>query len=304
MDVSTDWSVGAAYTQYDAWFEKGFNDFMGPDLSRLFMEQSLGDNQGDRVDLNWLGAAPQLREWKDEKRPVGFNNFNHTVIAGDFESTVEIDKNAFADGKWRQYEARILEMGSNAHRHRWKLVSDLITTNGLCYDGQAFFSTTHSEGASGVQSNIVTGTGTSIAQIQTDYFKASAAMRGMKDDHGEFWGDIKPDFVLAPPQLEEQFAKLKESTLVSGGDSNVLRGRIDYEIDPRLTDANDWYAFHTTRPMKPFFWLEREEPHPVNLIDPEASSERFFRGRLFYSVEARRKASYGLWQYAVKVSNA
>ena len=91
MDVSSDRSIAAAYTLYDSWFYESYNDYPGPDLSRLFMEQELGDNQGDRVDLNWLGAAPQLRSWEDEKRPVGFNNHNHLVIAGDFEATVEID---------------------------------------------------------------------------------------------------------------------------------------------------------------------------------------------------------------------
>ena len=303
MDVSSDWSIAAAFTEYDVAFWDSYNSFMGLDLSRLFMDQALGDNQGDRIDTNWLGAAPQMREWEDEKRPKAFNNHNHMVIAKDFEATVEIDRNAFKDGKWRQYEARIREMADNARRHRWKLVSELITDNGECYDGQAFFSATHSEGASGVQSNLVTGTGTSYDQISADYFSVRGRMRKLKDDQGEFWGDITPDFVLAPPELEEKFAKLRDATLVSGGDSNVLKGRFDYEIDPRLSDTNDWYAFHTTRPTRPFIWLEREEPHPVNLIDPQASVEAFMRKRLFYSVEARRRAAYGLWQYAMKVTN-
>src|SRR5690349_16556787 len=174
MDVGTDWSVAAVFTQYDTWFDSAYNSFMGLDYSRLFMDHELGNNEGDRIDLNWLGAAPQMREWIDEKRPRAFNKHNHVVIAADFEATLEVDRNAISDGKWRQYERGIREMGNNARRHPWKLITQLILDNGVCYDGQAFFSATHSEGNSGVQSNLVTGTGTSYDQISNDYF----AVRG------------------------------------------------------------------------------------------------------------------------------
>jgi len=286
------------------WFREAYNTYTGPDYGRLSMPFSLGDNQGDRIELNWLGAAPQLQEHKGEKRPKGLNASNLSLVVRDFEATIKIHKNALKDGKWNLYEPRIREMAQNARRQPWKMLRDLIVNNKFAYDGQNFFDVDHSEGKSGPQSNVIVGSGTSVAQIQSDMFKGRARMQKLVDDQGEYWGIPGADFYVIPPDMEEAFAKLRAQVLQGNGETNVMQGSFDYEVEPGLSDTNDYYGFYTKGSMKPFIFLEREAPHPVNLIDPEASEAAFMKKELYYSVEARREAGYGMWQYAQKFTNA
>src|SRR3989442_799519 len=75
-------------------------------------------------------------------------------------------------------------------------VSDLIVTGQTKtgYDSKNFFAANHSEGSSGTQSNLLTGTGTSQAQIEADYYSAKSALMGFKDDQGVALGphDFRP----------------------------------------------------------------------------------------------------------------
>lgn len=62
-----------------------------------------------------------------------------------------------------------------------RLLAEVIEGNGLCYDGQNFFDTDHSEGASGTQSNYQA----SSYALALDKTKlVVTAMRGFKDDTG------------------------------------------------------------------------------------------------------------------------
>ena len=67
---------------------------------------------------------------------------------------------------------------------------------------------------------------------------------------------------------------------------------------PSLTDANDWYGFCASKAIKPFVYQNRKDPVPV-LDDTEAKRNR----KLYYGVEMRGNAGYGLPQLAVKVVN-
>jgi phage major head subunit gpT-like protein len=305
-DLATGWS-----TRFDTLFRDQFNQsvaVMEAQMSPLIMPMELGDFQGNKVTLDWLGASPQMRKWVDEKRAIGLSRYAIDVVVERFEATVELDLDALRDGRGNIYEPRIREIAQNGSRLEYNLVSDLIKNGetGLAYDGQNFFDTDHSEGDSGSQSNELTGTGTTVAQLKTDYYAAKSALMGFKDDKGVPLHpyDFRP-VVWIPNQkaLIEGFDELRNATLTKGGDSNVLRDRFDLVIDPRLTDANDWYMARPDTVMKPFFRVRREPVHYVDNFGtghPDVWSRRIGQA----GAEGRMAMAYGMWQCIVLTKNA
>jgi phage major head subunit gpT-like protein len=230
-------------------------------LNPIVQDMTLGNNAGNKIELSWLGAAPQVREWVDEKRPQGINKFDWAVYVKRFEASIEVDIDAIKDGIGNQYDSRIQEMAQNASRHRYNLISELIKEgeSAKCYDNQYFFDTDHD----GSQSNLLSGTGTTAEKIKADFFAAKSAITGFKDDKGVPMQpvDFKP-IIWIPnnPVLIQTFAELNGAITI-GATSNILNGAFEIVVDPALTDTNDWYMFSTYGATKPFIYVNREPMH-------------------------------------------
>lgn len=300
----------AISTRYEVLFNQAYNTSVAVDaavLSGIAFDARLEDHQGKTINLNWLGAAPQMRKWLDEKRAQGLNKFNYDVTVERYEASIEIDMDAFYDARFAIYDSRIKEMGQNASRLVYNMVSDLIKNGSAatCYDGQFFFDTDHSEGDSGVQSNLLTGTGTSAAQITTDFYTALTAINGFKDDKGV---PLQPSqfrpIVWIPNNatVVQRFKELQKAEMISTTD-NILVNSFDLVIDPRLTDTNDWYMFRSDGILKPFIVVKREDPSYKDNFSSRAD-DVFMRRIGVASVEARCVAAYGMWQQAAKITNA
>lgn len=307
--------IGAAVsTLFEAWFLESYNASVAvteQQLGPLVQVIDIGDNEGDRVQVDWLGGVPSLRQWVDEKRAQVLSRYNWTVQVKDWEATVRVRLNALRDAKFNLYEPRIRGMAINAARHWYDLMSALIATGAVtvCYDGQYFFDTDHSEGASGTQSNKLTGSGTSVAQVRSDYFAAKAALMQFRDDKGyPVWtGEFRP-LIWAPASgpLMDAFETLRaeETLALSNGSqsNNVIRGKFDILYDPRLTDLNDWVMFNPHTPLKPFVALRREPLHYVDNFgtdNPEIWNSRIGEA----GVEGRDNLDYAMWQAGVLTTN-
>jgi phage major head subunit gpT-like protein len=303
-DRVTPWS-----TVFETLFLQEYNQTIAVEqarLSALIMEIPLGDQMGNKVQLDWLGAAPQMREWVDEKRAIGLGNYAWSVVVKRYEASFDVDLDALRDARFNPYEARLREMSSNAARLRYTLLSDLIVGGAAtaCYDGQFFFDTDHSEGDSGVQSNKLVGTGTSQASVESDFYSAKSALMGFRDDKNAPLApnDFRP-LVWIPnnPTLEQRFRTLQGAATIAQT-SNVLAGAFDLVVDPRLTDANDWFMFRSDGVMRPFIVVNREEASYADNFASQ-SEDVFKRRKGMASVEARLAATYGMWQRAVMVAN-
>ncbi|HPW22173.1 MAG TPA: Mu-like prophage major head subunit gpT family protein [Vicinamibacterales bacterium] len=312
MFVTAD-EAQAVSTQYEAWFLDTYNAAVAVPASaygNLILPLTLENFQGNRISLNWLGAAPQLREWVDEKRPVGISENDWEIVVARWEASIEVDLDALNDGQWRRYEPRIREMTANASRHRYNLISDLIKNgeSARCYDGQDFFDTDHVEGSSGTQSNKLTGTGTTLDKVVDDFFSAKAALMTFKDDKGQpFWaGDFRP-LIWAPATatMMQRFDTLRGVVPVAPGTTDIPRLDFDVVYDPRLTDANDWHMANPASQLKPFISVNREEMHyEDNFSAGSAASPDVFNRRVgIASVVGRDNMTYGMWQTMVKVKN-
>ena len=256
-------------------------------------------SESDEETYPWLGAVPNMREFTDERMPLGVLEHSYSIRNRTWESSIAVERAAIEDDKYGQIKLRVTSLAREARRHVDELVFTLLKNafSTACYDGQYFFDTDHSEGESGTQSNKGTSELDAVA-IQV----AITAMMKFKDDRGKFLG-IVPDLLVVPPDLQWTAMELLESTYwpeegqtTEKMASNVLKGKLDLLVSPYLTDTNDWFVLSTKGVIKPVILQSRT---PVEFAALEADSESgFMRDQYIYGVRARYNAGYGLWQTA------
>ena len=241
----------------------------------------------------WLGQAPSMREFGAERIPKGLSEYSYTITNKKYENSIRIDREALEDEQYGQLRVRVEELADKAARHPEKLVFELLSdgfTN-LAYDGQFYFDTDHSEGASGTQSN----KGTS-AFSSTTYQTARTAIAGYKDDAGELLG-LAGDLLVVPPGLEGTARNLLNADFVSDGTttvSNIWKSSSDMIVAPFLKDTNDWFLLVTNGVMKPIIFQDRT---PVEFTRLEQDSETgFMKDAWLYGTRRRCNVGYGDWR--------
>ncbi len=262
----------------------------------------------------WLGQAPSVREWKDERIPKGLAEQKYTIINKLWEASIGVDRTAIEDDQYGQIKLRIQELAEKVIRHRNRLIFNLLRDGGadgagLCYDGQYFFDSDHSDEGSASQSNSGTAGGAigTVALTSATLWAAIAAMQAFTDAQGEIL-DIQPDTLVVPPKLEQTAREILESdygysaTSLGGATTmakNTLKGRLSLIVTPHCATTartSSWFVLDTSGVVKPTILQERV---PVSFDALEGNSENgFMRDQYFYGIRARYNAGYGMWQKA------
>lgn len=287
----------------NAAFVTAFNNAESPEEIMPFIMETT--SSADKEDYGWLGQSPTMSEWVDERNLKSLNEFDYEIENKDYEATLSIDRNALRDDQLGNVRVRIDDLARKARIHPRKIFFEVLEsgTTELAYDGQPFFSASHQEGVSGVQSNILTGTGTTLAQIKADIDTAEARLLGFKDDVGEPWNEGQVMLgIVCHPDLKRKFEELNTLTQINNS-SNGMQGRISNIVySSRLSDTNDWYLMDVSAGMKPFIMQNRQAPE-FNALEGD-SDAGFMRKQYLYGIDYRMGFSFGLWQKAVKVTNA
>lgn len=256
----------------------------------------------------WLGATPPMREFLDERRPAGMSAYSVTIEDKVFEATVAVDRKALEDDQLGLIRLRIQDLAGRVAQHRHQIVVQALAAGGsaTCYDGTAFFGSTHP---------IPGGTATNKSSAALSNSSLSDAMTAMMvygDDQGVPLG-ITPDTLVVGPSLMWDASELVESPVVvwkpttSAGRAatpykNVLQGRLNLVVSPFLTgtDAGKWFLLDTKRAIKGVILQQREDvPVEFSALDISTGGESaFMRDRYMYGVRARYNVGYGLWQAA------
>ena len=288
----------------NAAFIKAFNNSEDPaDVMPFIMETS---SDSDKEGYGWLGQAPSLTEWVDERKLKGLAEFDYEIPNKDYEGTISVDRNAIADDQLGNVKVRIDDLARKARIHPRKLFIETIEagTVELCYDGQPFFSASHADSEeSGVQSNLQTGTGVTLAGLKADIDKAEADLLSYKDDTGEPWneGEVKIG-IVCHPQLKRKFEELNTLGQINNSD-NGMKGRISQiTYSSRLSDVNDYYLSDISDGMKAVIKQNRQAP-VFNALEAD-SDAGFMRKKYAYGIDYRVGFGYGLWQKMIKITNA
>jgi len=260
----------------------------------------------------WLGQAPAMREWIGGRNAKGFRTDGITIINKDFEATLEVLKKEMTFDKTGQVMVRVRELAERTNAHWAKLLTALIVGGeaGVCYDGQFFFDTDHSEGDSGTQSNdiesnVTTTTAPTAAEMETAVLKAVEQMLSFKDNEGEPMNENATDFLVMVPVsfMSATAAALKNPVIVdaTGARTNTITniGGFNFAlaVNPRLTWTTKFAVFRNDGQTKAFI---RQEQEAVSLAAiAEGSELEFNEKKHHYGVSASRNVGYGYWQRAV-----
>lgn len=284
-------------------------------LARIAMRM---DSDQAVETYKWLGMVPQLREWVGGRNAKGFRENGFDIRNKTFEGTLQVLVDEIRRDKTGQVMVRINELADRAASHDASLVTTLIDSNGLCYDGQNFFDTDHTEGENSTsQSNAITfdisdaatgGTPTvpTAATMSRAILAGVAQIMSFKDDQNEPMNELAKDFlVMAGPPLMGPVLGALASPVIESGQTNLLLAQKDFNLTPainaRLTGWTDKIAvFRGDGATKPFI-VQIEEELTVS-AQAEGSPEEFNNNRHLYGVKKIGNAGYGMWQHACRVT--
>jgi phage major head subunit gpT-like protein len=260
----------------------------------------------------WLGMPAGFREW------IGGRQKNKTRVAGDwkitnkdFESTEGYHERDRTEDKTGQLDIRIGEHAMRAVQHEEILLSQLLdgADAALCYDGQYYFDTDHSEGASGTQSNSITydavsTTAPTAGEMEAAILQAIQQQLGFKDDKGLPLNQAAKSFlvVVPTPFWAAARAAIGASIIIDASTSRtgLIKGATDINVtvsvNPMLTWTTKFATFRTDGLVKPFIQQVRE---PVTTDVLGVGSDNYFHTReILVSLKKAGNMGFGLWQGA------
>ncbi|AKB77945.1 hypothetical protein MSHOH_1462 [Methanosarcina horonobensis HB-1 = JCM 15518] len=252
-----------------------------------------------------LGATPKMREWIDERLPKLIKEYGFEILNKKYEASIAITEEAIEDDQTGQIMLAIRDLANEARRFPGERAMEVLVggVSAECYDGQYFFDTDHSEGASGTQSNDLT-----LELTSDNLATVRATMLRYKDDKGKPMG-IVGDTLIVPPELEKTSLELIGATeiaryVASGTDSaptiNVHRGKYTVIVNPFITDVDSWYFACCNRPTKPLIYQTRRAPRFITLGGTGSVSDDWFNsGVIKMGVDARFNIGYGNWRYCI-----
>lgn len=122
--------------------------------------------------LGWLGQTPQFREFIGERDIKSITEYGYRVNPKVFESSIGVSQSDINDGLVASKAKLAAALGEAAARHPDLLVFGALKANGVCYDGESFFSDAHpgvdGNGVATTYSNDIDGTGDAWYLMKAD----------------------------------------------------------------------------------------------------------------------------------------
>lgn len=269
----------------------------------------------------FLGQTPAMREWVGKRQAKGLRVNSFTISNVHYEDTIEFAIKDMRRDKTGQIEARINEFADQGTIHWSKLCSDLIlnAASSVCYDGQFYFDTNHSEGDSGVQSNSISvdisalptkvhgaaASAPSVEEFQQSMLRGVAQILSFKDDQGQPMNQGAKKFTVVVPVGLYLTATAAVSQMVSAYlapnlNPNIIAGlSLDVQMDPRSIWTDQFALFRADASTKGL--IRQQETEPVLKVKDENSEFAFDNAAVQFGIDAWRGADYGHWQRACLV---
>lgn len=310
LDLSSRAVVGMYYEALEAQTGQGWIDA----VSNFFTSDQPSET------YNWLGMPPAMREWVGGRHAKGFTTNGVTIANKHFEATLDIALKDLRRDKTGQLKTRMAELAERGRTHYASLLSTLIVNGAttVCYDGQYFFDTDHSEGASGTQSNKIDSdisalpasvhgstTAPSPEEMQQSILAGISKIHTFVDDQGEPLNETASSFlVMVPVGLSDAARSGLSMARIAGPSTFSIDGMtIQLAVNPRLTIASwtdKFVVVRTDGSIKPL--IRQEETATQVKVKDEASEYAFDNDAIQVGIDSWRNVGYGRWQGACQVT--
>lgn len=275
------------------------------------------DSDQASEEYDFATMAPVMRQWLDGRKAKGLKVNQIEIVNDKFEATMDIPYDYIRRDKTGQIRLRIDDMARRTQTHWRSLISTLMIngTSTTIYDGQNYYSASHSEGDSGTHSNLLTASDYGTLNVATAAAPTPSEMNaalvdvinhfyGFKDDQGEPINEDAMEFlVVTPVNLAGSARSAINAGLLnngSGSRDNELRFQnfnVTAQVNPRLTSTTAFHVFRTDSPWKPFI---RQDEYGVQMSSKAEGSEyEHDTDHWQFGVKASRNAGYGAWSQAI-----
>lgn len=258
-----------------------------------------------------LGNVPLMREWVGAKLAKQLKEYPFTIDNKDWESTLEVKRKDLQRDKTGQLVMRTAQLAMRAAEHEEKLLSALIdggdgSTNGTAYDGQNYFSDTHSVGASGtidnnISSDIATTTAPTSTEMSAAIMASIQALYGFKDDTGEPSNQNAREFIIMVPTVfwSAAITAITKDRLSANTDNPLLNIGLSLSVvqNPRLTWTTKFATFAVDGVSKPMI-IQEENPPSVEVLG-EGSDWAFHNASHLFSLIKSGNVGFGRWDKGV-----
>lgn len=263
-------------------------------------------SDGDKENLAWIGDVAQVAEFIDQVEFSGLSEAQFEILNKKYTGGISVKRDDLADEKTGGISMRIRDLARRAAQYWDEMIVSTLTTGTAVnsYDGEPMFSATHpSRGGSGIQSNLISYSGSTTANAQTDIGASITKLLNLKDEAGlPVNRGFKQLYVIYPPALHKPIAEAVTAGVVSST-SNVQFSGFQVELinEPLLTATSEaqYYVGIKDLPVRGVVLQERE---PVTFEALEDGDDAFKREVYNYKVRMRGAAKPGRWQRVVRVA--
>lgn len=257
----------------------------------------------------WLSAPPAMREFVDERRPVGMTGHSVQISDKVFEASLAIERRALEDDQVGLIRLRIRELAERVLAHRHQIIVEALASGdtAIGYDGEPIFADDHPIDGGNQAANV-----TSDGLDATSLAEAISAMMQFPDDQGVPLGVVPDTLLVGPTQMWNAIELVESPVVVAKGSAtagtpptpylNAFQGRVKVIVSPYLRGDHEdkWFLLDTKRPIKTVILQQRSDvPVEFTALEARSGSESaWLRDRYHYGVRGRYNVGYGLWQMA------
>lgn len=258
----------------------------------------------------WIGESPQMVELLDEVAYKPLSDTTYTITNKIFKAGLVVRRKDLDDQQYNGITRRIQQLASVAVGHKNKMLVDALingtsATLGLCYDGVALFHDAHPDrGVAGVgtQDNLLAGSGTTTANLQTDLNTGIQTMLTFKAENGEpFTESLDKLMIVAHPSMRKSVLEALNAQIISNTSNVGFAGlNIQPVFTPRLVDVNDWYMLNMSANMASLILQDRD---PLEFSALESGERAQVQEQYLYECRWRGNVGYQFWQSGLKFVN-
>ncbi len=260
-------------------------------------------------DLVWLGDAPPVEEFVDEVHFGDLSDTHYELADKTWVVGLEFKRKDWEDNRLGGFKMRVQDIATRIVNHPNKLIT-LALVNGVTdkgYDDTALFSATHPIRGrqSAVGKNLLTGSGTTTAQVQADLSSGVTALHTFRDEGDEPANEgFSRYWVMYPRALDRQMREAVIAQIVAST-SNVALDPSAFDLIPNdRLDAysdKDFYIGIADAAVRGLVFQTRLGMS----VEANESGDDAFNNEVFrYKARYRAVAGYGKWNRVVMIDNS